>query len=525
MLQKLPVDIQTFSQLREGRYAYVDKTGKIATLLDMGKYFFLSRPRRFGKSLFVTMLQSFFEGKKELFAGLAIEKWGDCEPFPVIHLDFSKLDCSDALQLERSLKNELNGQVAKYGHTAVFDPEKDSPSQAFQAVVHLFRSKTNQPSVLLVDEYDSPITRWLDQPTLAEANREVLRSFFAAAKAMDEHLRFVFITGVSKFAKVSVFSAMNNLQDITLVPRFHDMMGFTEAEIMANLGLHLDRLAQLLHLSRSELMQEIRQRYNGYSWAGADKIYNPFSVLRALHFETMGDYWFSSGTPAFLVKELRKRELIPPDFENLRIAEANLDASDIRQLPVEALLFQTGYLTITHSAWEGGYMIHTLNFPNAEVKNAFFSHLIPAYSQTNPAKVIPDALDLRRFLSEGNIGAAGDILRSYIAHIPGKLHIPRERYYQSILYMALSIAGLKVDLEKWVSTGILNGVLELPGRIYFMEFKFAHSGNPVAVARAAVEQIKRKDYALAWKGSEKKLLALGIGVAGKKAGFAVEPLG
>ncbi len=523
-MKTLPIDIQTFAEVREKNHAYVDKTGMISELLHMGKYFFLSRPRRFGKSLFVTTLKSFFEGKKELFTGLAIENQSDWQPCPVIFLDFSMLEFDTDKNLWRTLKEAIGNQAVGNQISIPFD-EDDGPGTAFQKTVIALWEKTGRPVVLLVDEYDSPITHWLKQPDLAEANREVLRSFFSSVKGMDAQLKFVFITGVSKFANVSVFSSLSNMNDITLLPRFNQIVGFTETEIESNFSEHLDHLAEMLKMSPTEIREEIRRRYNGYNWTGKERVYNPFSVMRALYFEKLGDYWFVSGTPTFLIKELRKREMSPQDFENIRMTENSLDTAEIKQLPIEAVLFQTGYLTISKSEWEEGYWIHTLNFPNSEVKDAFLSHLLPEFAGTNPAKTIPDAIDLRRYLSEGNTKAAGDILLRYIANIPGKLHISKEKYYQSIFYMALSLAGMKVDLEKWVSTGILDGVLELKDKVFIIEFKYARIGSADTLAKNAIEQIKNKDYSLAWTGVGKSLHAFGIGVAGRKAGFLVEPLG
>lgn len=518
-LQRLPVDAQTFADIRTRGELYVDKTAYILRMLESGRYYFLSRPRRFGKSLTVTTLKAFFEGRKALFEGLALAAWEDWTPHPVIHLDFATLANNDADLLSRQLAERLAEQCSING--VVVSPEQlgDDVGNALYKAVQAIAEQTGRRIALLIDEYDKPITDQLEQPETADRNRDVLRKFFIVAKSLDAQLRFVFLTGVSKFAKVSVFSGLNNMQDITMDPRFNAVVGFTQTELEQNFDTHLNALAAVMQVEKHVLLAQMRELYNGYSWDGVEKVYNPFSVVRVLHFGRLGYHWFSSGTPAFLVDELRRREILPPELENIHIHETGLESSDIRHLPMEALLFQTGYLTVSHRQREGFDLFYRLNFPNQEVRSAFLGSLLPAYTGTNPAQTQPDAAELRRLLAAGNVEPATHILARYIAHIPGKLHIPAERYYQSLVYMALSLAGMKVDMERWVAGGILDGVLELPERVWFIEFKYAKKGNAQTLAGKAVQQIIDKDYAGAWKNSGKKRLALGIAVAGKQTGF------
>ena len=288
-------------------------------------------------------------------------------------------------------------------------------------------------------------------------------------------------------------------------------------------------MATKLDISREKLIAELQKYYNGYSWTGNEKVFNPFSVLRALYYQKLKNYWFESGTPTFLIKLMQQEQALPQDFENLKMTELGLDTADIRNITLESLLFQTGYLTVTglkKSELSELNNFFLLNFPNTEVRESFFTYLLTAYSGSKLSKTQPDLSDIREYLNEGKIKSATNILESYLAHIPGKLRIPAERYYQSLLYMALSLAGMKTELERWTATGVLDGVLELPQRIYFIEFKYAKTGKAETQALNAVNQIKTKNYAQAWRPlqGEKKLIALGVGVAGKKSAFLSEEI-
>lgn len=485
---------------------YVDKTAYIARMAQEGKYFFLSRPRRFGKSLLLSTMEAMFLGRKALFTGTAVEKDWDWTPHPVLRIDFTGIshDSPD------SLKAALNERLAKFART--FDcPE----SGGWAAVLEAIHAKTGKRTVVLVDEYDKPITDYIDKPEMAEANREVLRQWFGALKGAGEHLRFFFLTGVSKFAKISIFSELNNLIDLTLLPDYNAVCGFTEAEIEHYLTTHIDAMAQQTGMTSAQLRTHMRELYNGYSWNGTERVYNPYSLLQALYRRTLESHWYASGTATFLIKEIRRRELFPLDWNRLQMTAQGLDLADVRQLPLEALLFQTGYLTIRRLEFGVGANTYTLDFPNAEVRRAFFSDMLENYTGHTTGKSQPDAQDLRRYLMVGDVDGAGAILRRYVSKIPGKLHIAQEYYYQSVVYMLLSLAGLKVELERWQSTGILDGVLELPGRVYLMEFKFARSGKPEAQAQRALETIAARRYPEAWADEPCIRIAWGLGIAGK----------
>jgi Predicted AAA-ATPase/PD-(D/E)XK nuclease superfamily len=524
MLQKLPVDSQTFADIRGRGELYVDKTAHIVRMLDTGRYFFLSRPRRFGKSILVTTLKSFFEGKKDLFVGLELETYPEWETFPVLHIDFSLLDTGNPERLRATLKERLAEQAKQNGVQISFSAVENAGNALLKSILALWE-KTGKRVVLLIDEYDQPITDRLEMPDIADQNREVLRDFFSIVKGLDAHIRFVFITGVSKFAKVSVFSGLNNPLDISLMAEFNAITGFTEAELAQYFSLHLERLAEQSGYTPAELRLEMKALYDGFSWTGVEKVYNPYSVIRCFRTGELGNYWFASATPAFLIKNIRQQQIPVAELENIRLDADSLDAAEIRQIAIPALLFQTGYLTVVEKRRENGAVFYKLNYPNREVRRAFYTHLLAAFADTQPGKTQPDAHEMRILFAQGKPEDACNILRRYISHIPGKLHVPAEKYYQSLVYMALSLSGMKTDLEKWVATGILDGVIELQDRVWIIEFKYAAKGRPLTLAKNAVAQISKKQYDSAWKDAGKKVYALGIGVALREPGFAWAEIG
>ncbi len=368
--KKLPIGIQTFSEMIKEDYLYVDKTQNIAELLEAGKYLFLSRPRRFGKSLLVSTLSEIFSGNKTLFQGLYIHDRIEWRPHPVIHIDFSVIDCSTDLELREGLVDLLDDINADYQ----LGVDKRGFKAYFNKIIRALYKK-NGKVVVLVDEYDKPIVDHVDDIEQAAKNREILRNFFGVLKHTDPFLRFVFLTGVSKFSRVSIFSDLNNLRDITLSTKFATLLGYTQTELENYFEEPVQTLCTELEIKKENLLAKIKMWYNGYSWNGKDYVYNPFSILNLFTEQRFSNYWFASGTPAFLMKLIKKMEIEVCEFENKQVSENILDSYDLDNMNVFSLLFQTGYLTITHIDEQDLFPEYTLNYPNLEVKSAFITYL------------------------------------------------------------------------------------------------------------------------------------------------------
>jgi len=375
-MKSLPFGVQDFGDLIAQNCLYVDKTRQIAAMVDEGKYFFLSRPRRFGKSLLVSTLKALFEGCRDLFRGLWIEQREEWTTYPVIHLDASLIPHDTETRLKSGLL-EFCQQIAEQYGVEVRSQEYDA---AFAELIRRLSQQTGNNVVVLIDEYDKPILDALPDLTAARRQRDILKNFYEILKGSDPYLRFVFITGVSKFSKVSVFSGLNNLRDITLSPHLATLTGYTQEELERDFDEHLQQALAQNHLTRAALLAEIQRWYNGYSWNGADRVYNPFSVLNFFAEQQFGNYWFASGTPTFLLNLITNQQYETTEFENKRVPELIFSGDDLEQMNVFALLFQTGYLTITAKERDYAGATYTLNYPNFEVKQAFLTMLLHRFT-------------------------------------------------------------------------------------------------------------------------------------------------
>jgi hypothetical protein len=517
-MKKLPIGIQDFEQIRKGSYLYVDKTHYLPALLDFGKYLFLSRPRRFGKSLLLGTLKAWFEGKKELFEGLSLYQQTTWQAYPVILIDYSVVDYhKDVATFERSLYYRLENYAIQY---EIKITRLGIKSQLEELVRKLYQ-KTGQQVVLLIDEYDKPIIDFLDRPVQAHQNKEVLANFYSVIKSLDPYLHFVMITGVSRFSKISVFSGMNNLIDITLQKQFGALLGFTQKELETTLTPYLQALQQQEAIDSPTLLNQIQYWYNGYSWNVIEKVYNPFSILNLLHQQQFKNYWFSTGTPTFLIEQMNKAALSPVDLTNITLTDISFDAYDLKHLDIKALLFQTGYLTITHQekATLGARLYH-LQIPNEEVRASLFTYLLADYTQQQKGNIQPDIIHIRQALVKENFEQFKVLLRRFMAGIPSKLHIKKESYYQSLFYMLFSLLGIKIELEKLTDKGIIDGVLELDKQTYIVEFKFQQRGKMISLLTRALEQIRHRKYYEAYLRNNKKIILLAIGFIGKTVDIA-----
>ena len=497
-MKNLPLGRQIFSELIEGNYLYIDKTRDIYNLLtDGGKYYFLSRPRRFGKTLLISTLKEIFSGNKKLFKGLWIYDKLTWEKHPVIHLDFLGMEYDSRQRLIETLEFLVNQNAKNHGLGLT---EKRYDKRFKELILEL--SKTNKV-VILVDEYDKPLIDFVDKNDIAKENRDVLKTFFGNIKGADEYIRFVFITGVSKFSKVSVFSDLNNLRDITLSKAFSTMLGYTQEELLYYFNDRIDKMAEG---EKDQLVVDIKNWYNGYSWDGKKFVYNPLSILQLFKEERFGNYWFSTGTPTFLIKSLRKNRVDIKRLENYETTKLLFDSHEIEQLNVFALLFQTGYLTIKEIKQISRTQdIYRLSFPNEEVKESFLDYLAADYTGKLPDEISYQVYKLQETIIDDNLDDFFVLLKSIFASIPYEIFIrEKEAYYHTVIYLLLKLLGIHLKIEVGTNIGRIDGVIETKSHVYILEFK-------VGKAFEALEQIKSKRYYEKYLAGPQKIKIIGVG--------------
>jgi len=479
IVKHLPIGIQTFRDIQNGNYIYVDKTKFIYELVKRSKgVYFLSRPRRFGKSLTLSTLKEIFEGNKELFQGLWIYKAEyDWKKYPIIRVDFSGMKPFTPDELKSGIISNLNSIARKY--------EIELTENIYE---HRFKELIEKLSrlgqiVILIDEYDKPIIDHIEKPELAKEMREILKGFYSIIKSSDEYLRFVFLTGVSKFSKAGAFSGLNNLEDISMDRNFSAMLGITQEELKDNFNEYILEFSNKQNLTEEELLAKIKYWYNGYCFSGdCEKVYNPFSTLLLFQNKEFKNYWFETGTPSFLVKLMRENDFSLPDLESIEVEPEYFSTYDLENLNPLPLLYQTGYLTIKEKNEEFGSYI--LGFPNYEVKNSFTNYLSVHFFQ---AKRDMPINNLIRALRTKDFDSFFTILRSIFANIDYDLHIPQEKYYQTVFYLVFTLIGLRVSAEVKTNIGRIDAVIE-DKDIYLFEFKFNDT------AKSALAQIHKNKY-------------------------------
>jgi hypothetical protein len=501
-MKRLPLGIQTFSQIVNEHMVYVDKTMYIKELIDGYKYVFLSRPRRFGKSLFVSTLGEFFKGNRELFKGLAIDglipdKW---EAYPVLKLDFSSISSGSTEELGITIKNRLEDYGDEYG----VEVTGEADIEYFPNLVKNLYRKFNKPVVILIDEYDKPIVDNLGNVDLAEKNKLALREFYSVIKSLDEHIKFMFVTGVSKFTKVSLFSGLNQISEITFNKKFVGICGYDQKELEFNFDPNLEVAMTDLGVSRETILDEVKKWYNGYSWDGELKLYNPFSVLSFFDQHNFQTFWYNTGTPYFLVDLIKREKFDITASENLMAVEESLSSDDLENLQLKSLLFQTGYLTIKKKVRESFTEHYILDFPNYEVKSSFNRYLFAGL--TNNAADITGiyAAEIKIALQKEDYETFLHHIRFLFAKIPSNLYIAEERYFHSLFIMIAALTGIDIESEVNTNIGRIDGVLEFMDKIYLIEFKFNKSTD------VAVEQIKKKRYSEKYETSGKKIIHIGM---------------
>ena len=512
-MKKLPLGIQSFRKIIEGGYVYVDKTRFVYDLINDASYYFLSRPRRFGKSLLLDTIGEAFSGNKELFEGLWI--YGSdyaFDKYPVIRIDMSNIPNETSEILKTQLVDELISIMRMEG----FDISGTEPGAMFKRLIEGLYVKYNQRVVVLIDEYDKPILDHIGNAEAAEANRLVLRGFYGILKSMDPYLRFTFLTGVSKFTKTSVFSELNNLIDITLTERYANICGIAAEDLGEYFCDHIDHLRSLDRFREvRSIHDEILAWYDGYSWDGVNRVINPFSLLSFFGQERFGSFWYSSGTPKFLIDLIKGKPESYVSLKNLKITEKVLDNFDIKTIELEPLLFQTGYLTVKRLIETGGSPIYQMDIPNFEVREAFTLQIVASLTESGDTGAESAQFEIRDALEAGDLQGMLVALRRLFASIPYEIHVPVEAYYHSIFYASLTLLGFDMDVEVSVSTGRVDAILELEDKVYIMEFKYENCplGTSADKKRAlfdkalddGMEQIRNKGYHSKFIGSGKTI--------------------
>jgi hypothetical protein len=516
-MKELPIGIQSFEDLRNKEYLYVDKTEIIHRIISKGKIYFLSRPRRFGKSLLISTLDELFRGHKELFKGLYIyDKWNWSQKYPVIRIDWGKIDHSTQEDMKKNLIFSLK-KIAKNYQIAL---EAESAIGCFGELIESLHTKTDKKVVILIDEYDKPITSHLFDDDLKDIKKDV-HDFYQVMKASDDHIQFIFITGVSKFSGLSIFSALNNPLDITLDEDYASICGYTQEELESNFSEYIDRAAEHLKMTREYLLGQIRYWYNGYTWDGKTAVYNPFSTLNFFHAKEFVGYWFNTGTPTFLIDIIQRRNR--PDIMLTQHVVSNsvfkgYDPSKIDETP---LLFQTGYLTIKQKELTEGIPRYTLDIPNSEVREAFMKCLLETYGQYSEQQIDELHQTMKQQILACDEAGFARTLESMVATIPPKLHIAQESYYHSIMLMWMRVIGFEIHGEASNNLGYADIVWKQSNVTVVAEIKYHANKRIKSLLIAAMKQIYEKRYYNKYLG---KVILLGIAFSGKNVGCRMEEL-
>lgn len=486
-LPKPPAGIQHFPNLIKDGYVYVDKTHYLYELIKEKPGCFLARPRRFGKSLLISTLEALFQGQRELFTGLWIDSSDyDWHPHPIIRLDFSAISSDNPEILSKSLIDTLKAIASQYGIVGI---ERELLKSTFNALLEeLYRHFG--PVVILVDEYDHPIVRFINEPEMAEANRDFLNHFYANIKAQERYLRFLFVTGVSHFTKVSLFSGLNNLNLLSFREDCADLLGLTEKEIRAYFTPNIKHWAKKRGETEEAVFSMLKTWYNGYTFtqfSSPPKVYNPISVLNFLKTGVLKDYWFETGTPTMAIKLAQKRNFPLLNLEEDIPAGQELERThDIIAMDIHTLLYQTGYLTIRK--FDEKTQTYLLNFPNEEVRRSFLNHLLPIFSKSSSSDIQGIYYQLAKHLEHHNFQKFFDIFNTFLDSIPHYMHQDAEVYYHSLLYLFLKILGFKVGAEVPTSRGRMDLLLKTGTDIFVFEFKINKT------AQEALDQILGRAY-------------------------------
>ena len=501
-----PIGIQNFEDLRKSGYVYVDKTHHIHKLVSTGKYYFLSRPRRFGKSLLVSTMEAYFKGKKELFEGLAMEQLGkDWTEHPVLHLDLNGSKYMNPGDLDDILNMNLSRWESEHGVTTRYN----TLSVRFQAVIDAAYEKTGKQVVILIDEYDKPIVDNLGNPELADDFKKTLQGFYSVLKAKDGQRRFGFLTGVSKIGKLSVFSGLNNLTDISIEPEYSDICGISEEDLHKYFDESVAELAESNNLSIDECYGKLKDMYDGYHFSEESVgMYNPFSLLNTFRSKKFKEYWFETGTPTLLVNVMKQTSFdVTTLSDQVEVSIEDLNGmQDIINRPIP-LFFQTGYLTIKN--YDKEFNIYTLGFPNDEVKNGFLRFIFSYYVPVNPAEGNTTTAKLAKALRTGSPDVFMRTLEALFANTTYQIQGDSEKNFQYAMYIIMELVGEYVQAERSTSNGRIDLLLQTKDYIYIIEIKIDNTAD------AALQQIEEKGYSKPFVNDTRKLFQIGVSFSTK----------
>ena len=503
---KYPVGEQSFENLRKNDFLYVDKTRYIETLINGSKYYFLGRPRRFGKSLFLSTLKCFFEGKRELFKGLYADSmdW-DWEEYPVLYLDLNNRRYQEEEKLDYLIEDFLANYENEYGIQKI----NSDFSGRFANLIRRIGEKTGKGVVILVDEYDKPLVNNLHDHEQFEYLRSRLAELYSNFKSCADYIRMVFLTGVSRFGKLSVFSDLNNITDISIDYAFAGICGISEEELTDNFQIGIENLSRSKSLSKEETLSELKKRYDGYHFSEiSPDMYNPFSLLSVFSKNRYGNYWIESGTPSLLRNYLKHYRTDLQRLMSVRSTASQLSGLDMENMDVVALLYQTGYLTIKrHDAKND---IYYLGIPNDEVKEGFLSYLLPSYANLHHENSSIFVFEFREEMEEGRVEDFMRRLQSMFADVSYEMRMDEERNVQNALFLLFRLIGMNADVEYRTSEGRIDILVRTDNYVYIIELKYNHS------AEEALQQIIEKDYALPWATDNRRTIAIGINFSTEK---------
>ena len=500
-LKRLPVGIQTYEKIVEQDCLYVDKTAYICKMINLGNYIFLSRPRRFGKSLLVSTLQAYFEGRRELFKGLYIDdvekEW---TAYPVLRFSMATAKHDSVEDLKQELSGKLSAYEQIYGKGL---PDEVNPNQRLQGLIERAHAQTGRKVVVLIDEYDAPLLDVAHKKDSLEDLRQVMRNFYSPLKDCDPHLQFVFITGITKFSQLSIFSELNNLKNISMLPDFAAVCGISTEEVLTQMTDYIDDFASSLGITRDESMDELRNQYDGYhfTWPSPD-IFNPFSLLNALQDKDFRSYWFESGTPTFLIEKMREFNIVPSMLKPTISMASAFDAPTENMSSIIPLLYQGGYLTI--KGYDRRSRIYTLDVPNTEIRIGLMESLLPNYIQIDSYKGVTTVGEMYIALLNDDLDGMLSLLQSYLLTVPYCNDANSEGHYQQLLYVIFSLMGRYVDVEVHTAKGRVDMVMRTDKSLYLFELKLNKS------AEAAMRQIDLNDYASKFALSGLPVIKVGI---------------
>ncbi|MDR3269183.1 MAG: ATP-binding protein [Tannerella sp.] len=517
-MKQLPIGTQSFEILRSNNFLYVDKTQDIYRLVTGNRIIFLSRPRRFGKSLLISTMDALFKGNKPLFEGLWIyDKWDWTQTCPVLRIDWTDIKHATKEEMELDMSDFIKHIATNYGLTLT----RRFASSLFGELIEQLHRKTGQKVVILIDEYDAPILDTMGTPEM-EPIQEFLQDFYKRLKSNDEHLKLIFLTGVSKFAKLSIFSTLNNPNDITMDEKYAAICGYTQEELESSFADRIDDLIKHTGMTREELLSAVRYWYNGYTWDGETSVYNPFSTLLLFDKREISNYWFTSGTPKFLMEQLKRRNEIKLVLEPFVADPEIFDSFDPNNIDNISLLFQTGYLTVKEKMKTFITPKYMLALPNQEVRQSLMKYLLSAYSYYPLSRISLLAEHMSEQLTARDAEGFAQSIRIMLQNIPFMLQIGNEKYYHSLFLSWMYTLGFKVEGEIMTGIGCIDAVLEQPDVIVVSELKYHAKKKIKTLLHEAKKQIYDRRYYEKYSDKGKPVLLMGLAFSGKEVGCRIE---